>query len=547
LFHNQELVFGIEEERLTRQKHAVNTFPSRSIQACLDHEGIELADVDQVLIPWAPEKFVYRLGANLEEAFEYPRTAVGKLERTGFGLKEAVGTWVRGKESISNELAKIGTPTPEVKTRDHHQCHAASAFHPSPFDQALVLTLDGYGEHVSTAVWTGTADGLKRVRSYDYPNSLGFFFGAVTQFLGFRPNNGEGKVMGLAPYGKYNADINQRLRRGVDASSDYDLTSLVTGTFEYSTRELERRFGRARKAEPTEFTQWEKDLAFTSQRLLEEIVTNITARYCAESGLSNVALAGGVALNCKMNKRVLELDCVDRLFVQPVAHDAGSALGAGMLEWRPDQIPEMNTVYWGHSYTNEEVTDELDRNKLTYSQPDDLERFVAERLADGALVGWYQGRLEMGPRALGNRSILADPRDRSSLDRVNEFVKHREAWRPFAPSILESAIDEYLVNGERAPYMIKTFDVDEEKKSEIPAVLHPSDGTTRPQTVSPDQNPRYHELISEFADITGVPVVLNTSFNDNGEPIINRPAEAIKAFFGMGLDLLVMNDVVVEK
>ncbi len=547
IFREGKLAFGIEEERLTRQKHAVNTFPTRSIETCLDHEGVELSDVDRVVVGWAPEKFLGSSQAGLSEAIRYPQSVREKVERVGFTVKESIGTWIRGKISVESQLAEIGTPVPEVVMRDHHYSHAVSAFHPSPFDDALVVTLDGRGETVSTAVWVGSNEGLKRAQTYRHPNSLGYFFGSVTKFLGFYPNNGEGKVMGLAPYGKYDADIDAALRAELDTSADYDVTSIVTGSFEYSTRELERVLGRERKSSPTEFTQWEKDLAFTAQQLLEEIVTNVVEHYCDRSGLSNVALAGGVALNCKMNKRVMELDCVDGLFVQPVAHDAGVAVGAGMAEWDPSEVAEMEAVYWGPSYETSDITDELDRNGIPYAQPNDIERFVAERIADGDLIGWFQDRLEMGPRALGNRSILADPRDQSSPDRVNKFVKHREEWRPFAPSMLESAIDEYLVDGERAPYMIKTFDVPVEKQSEIPAVLHPSDQTTRPQTVTEGQNPRYHRLISEFEEITGVPVVLNTSFNDNGEPIVNQPSEAVKAFFSMGLDVLVLNDIVVEK
>lgn len=310
---------------------------------------------------------------------------------------------------------------------------------------------------------------------------------------------------------------------------------------------LEQLFDRPMKEQPTEFTQWEKDLAYAGQKILEEIVVDITETYCRREDVGNVALAGGVALNCKMNKRVLEADAVDDVFIQPVAHDAGLAVGGGMIDWQPDMVPNLSTVYWGPEFSSEAIEELLRINKIEYEKPDELEQRVAEQIADGELVGWFQGRLEMGPRALGNRSILADPRTVESRDRVNRFVKHREGWRPFAPSILESAVDDYLVDGRTAPYMIKTFDTEDSRRDEIEAVIHPGDETTRPQTVREEQNPRYHRLLSEFQDLTGVPVVLNTSFNDSGEPIVAKPQEALKDFYGMGLDVLVLEDLLVEK
>ena len=546
LFENGEPVFGVEEERLTRQKHAMNTFPERAIEACLDARGLSLPDVDTVALSWSPREFPQMVPRVVQRATSQSGSVTDRAKHAGWRVKSELKTGLLGRRAVEQRLKAIDTPLPPIEVHEHHACHAATAFYPAPFDEGLVLTLDARGERDATVVWWGDESGLQRLRTYDYTNSLGYFYGAVTKFLGFYANNGEGKVMGLAPYGEENEDIERTLRSVVETGVDYDVSEL-SQSFEYATERLEALFGRPRKESPTEFTQWEKDLAYAAQSLLEEIVADVVSTYCERLGTGNVGLAGGVALNCKMNKRVMELDCVDELFIQPVSNDAGSALGAGMLEYRPREVPEMDTVYWGPSYTSEEIEAQLRTNKIDYQRPDDLERYVAERLADGALVGWFQGRMEMGPRALGNRSILADPRTRDSLDRVNEFVKHREAWRPFAPSMLERAIDDYLVNPEPSSYMIKTFDAREERKDDITAVLHPGDETTRPQTVREDQNPRYHRLISEFENITDVPVVLNTSFNDHGEPIVNTPSEAIKDFFGMGLDVLVLEDIVVEK
>ena len=547
LFEDGELVFGIEEERLTRDKHAASTFPEQAIRACLDYSDISLADVDTVISPWEPRLFNKSFVSTLKNSIIGEESARMKFYRAGQAAKKSLVSTMFSIEWISNRLSDIGSPVPPIETLPHHRCHAASALYPAPFNTGLVLTLDGRGEYDSTVVWEAKNGTLDRSNTWEYPNSLGLFFGAVTKFLGYYPNNGEGKVMGLAPYGERNHEIETALRELIDTGINYDVTAITAGGFESGVTRLEDLFDRSRNDTRGQFDQWEKDLAFTTQYLLEETVTEIVEKYLPEVDTNNVGLAGGVALNCKLNRRVMELDSVDQLFIQPVAHDAGTAVGAGMLACGPTAVPEMDTVYWGSEFTTGEIRELLETNKLDYEQPDDLERVVAERLADGDLVGWFQGRLEMGPRALGNRSILADPRTEASRDRVNKYVKHREEWRPFAPSMLEEAADDYLLHAEPSSYMIKTFATNPENQDDITAVLHPSDATTRPQTVREDQNPRYYRLISAFEQITGVPAVLNTSFNDHGEPIVTHPSEAIKDFFAMGLDILVLEDFIIEK
>lgn len=546
LFRAGELVFAIEEERLTRRKHAVNTFPQQSIEACLKHGELELADLDKVVIPWRQRLYSRAFLGTLRQAAGTRGSLNSKLYRVGQATKSTVVASQFSISLIEERLKDIGTPIPRIETIAHHRCHAASALHPAPFDEGLVLTLDGRGEYDSTVVWHADGDDLERIRTYRHPNSLGLFFGAVTKFLGYRPHNGEGKVMGLAPYGSGNENIEAQFREVVTTGVDYDFTAITRGGFEGGVKRMESLFGRPRHDDESEFNQWERDFAYVAQSLLEETVLDIVDQYCREFDTGNVGLAGGVALNCKMNRRVMEHELVEELFVQPVANDAGTVLGAGSLASGADSF-EMRTVYWGPEYTTGEGRKLLEQNKIDYTEPENLERDVAQRLADGEIVGWFQGRLELGPRALGNRSILADPRTEQSRDRVNRYVKHREEWRPFAPSILEEAAEDYLLHSEQSPYMIKTFQVDPSKRDEIRAVLHPGDDTTRPQTVREEQNPRYYRLIREFKEITGVPVVLNTSLNDHGEPIVNMPNEAIKDFFGMGLDVLVIEDLLVEK
>jgi len=547
IFEDDELAFGIEEERLTREKHAQNTFPENAIRECLDHCGIDLTDVDRVVIPWEPDLYKRSFVSTLREAVTGPESARMKFYQAGQAAKQSVVSNLFSVDWVEDCLESIGTPVPLIETLEHHACHAASALYPAAFDQGLILTLDGRGEYDSTVVWRADGTPFRRVETYEYPNSLGLFFGTITKFLGYYPNNGEGKVMGLAPYGNRNDEIESVLRDAIETGIDYDVTAITTGGFEAGVETLEDLFGRTRNRTRGEFDQWEKDLAFTAQKILEETVVSIVDHYCERFETENVGLGGGVALNCKMNRRVMKLDAVDEIFIQPVAHDAGTALGAGLLASDADNEFEMPTVYHGPSYSTDGVVNELEKNKIEYTRPDDLEREVAERIADGELIGWFQGRLEMGPRALGNRSILADPRTEASRDRVNRYVKHREEWRPFAPSMLEEAVEEYLVHADPSPYMIKTFATKEDTQDEIEAVLHPGDQTTRPQTVREDQNPRYYHMIKEFEDITGVPVVLNTSFNDHGEPIVNTPSEAIKDFFGMGLDALVIEDLLIQK
>ncbi|ELZ00200.1 carbamoyltransferase family protein [Natrialba aegyptia] len=547
LFEDGTPVFGVEEERYTREKHATDTFPERAIRACLDHRDLTLSDIDRVLLPYEP-----RLRSEIASHYVTDALRAPGVARKLSALENALVTQVRSRvvptRQIEHRLESIGAPVPPIETIPHHRCHAASAFHPSGFDEGIVLTVDAKGEYDSTVVWRADEDGLTRAHTYEHPNSLGLFFAVVTEYLGYRMFNGEGKVMGLAPYGEDNPEIEDVLRELIDTGADYDVTELTKrwGTG-HGVETLEDAFGRPRSETPGEFDQWEKDLAHTAQKLLEETVVDIAETAVERLDTSNVALAGGVALNCKLNKRIRESPVVDDVFVQPVAHDAGLALGAGWAQQRPAAVDRQTDVYLGPEYETDEIRSILETNKLAYAQPDDLERYVAERLADGDLVGWFQGRMEMGPRALGARSILADPRTAASRDRVNRFVKHREEWRPFAPSMLESAAEEYLIDGGSAPFMIDAYDVRPEKTADLEAVLHPADDSTRPQTVREDQHPRYHRLISEFADLTGVPVVLNTSFNDHAEPIVRTPTQAIKDFYGMGLDVLVLEDLVLEK
>jgi carbamoyltransferase len=548
IFRNCKFLFGVEEERLNRKKHAEGCFPTNAIESCLNFCDLEIQDVQKIILPYQPrleEKILdYNIVKNLHQndtKHKAVSNALGEFKNT---VTNRLDPTNKPAQRLANEF---GTSIPPIELRPHHFCHAASAFYKSGFENAVVFTIDGKGEHDSTVIWGGTTDGLERLYTYKFPNSLGHFYAIITEFLGFRAFNGEGKVMGLAPYGNVNNEIEDKLRSNIKVDSKYDVTNLTKNGINSGVEELEKMFGRERKSGTEQFTNWEKDLAHTTQYILEEIVTDIVGEYVSQTSISNVALAGGVVLNCKMNRQVMEMESVDELFIQPVAHDAGLALGAGIADNPPQKREQQSTVYFGDEYSNNEIKTLLENNKISYKIPSNLEKVIARKIANGKLVGWFQGRMEMGPRALGNRSILADPRSIESRDRVNKYVKHREEWRPFAPSILEDYAEEYLVNSEESPFMIKTFSTKPEKREEMQAVLHPADNTTRPQTVRESQNERYYDLISEFQNITGVPILLNTSFNDHGEPIVNTPAEALEDFYKMGLDCLVLEDLIVEK
>lgn len=541
-------LFGAESERFERTKHGNKTFPEQTIRAALDRYGFTLDDIDRVVVPYDPDLEPLRFRRYYKHISdsslpEYKKQTL--LEEARTHLRQFS---VHLLDEIRAALSTLDGAVPPIVTKPHHLCHAASAFYPSGFDDALVVSMDGFGECSSTVLWHGTDDGLEQIRAYEMPNSIGMFYATFTNYLGYRILNGEGKVMGLAPYGRENESIESAIRSVVETEVDYDVTGLTDGFHKDAClARLESVLERPATQTTDSFTQFEKDLAYTAQKLTEEIVLNIVEYGCRDLGVDQVAFAGGVALNCTLNQQISEHPAVEELFVQPVATDAGIALGATMSEFEPREIEKFAVPYFGPDYDVGQIADLLDRFGVPYSKPTDIERTVAKRLANGELIGRFAGRMEMGPRALGNRSILADPRDVSSRQRINDRVKNREAWRPFAPSILADRADEYLENACEAPYMIRTFDVKPEKVDEIPAVLHPANNTTRPQTVRRDQNPDYYQLIKAFEQLTDVPVLLNTSFNDHGEPIVNEPKQAIKDFFTMGLDTLVLEDLLVEK
>jgi carbamoyltransferase len=562
LVSDGRLVAAVEEERFNRVKYAAG-FPVAAIRYCLQEAGITLSEVDHVAVPRNPWA---RLGTKLFYALRMPRFARerAKVLAKFVGIPEALA------QAFDTDPKKLRAQFHRV---EHHRAHLASSFFVSPFDQAALLSADGLGDFASTMWGTGEASRMGIQGAVSFPHSLGMYYSAITQYLGFWKFGDEYKVMGLAAYGepshleefrrivRSNGSLGFRLgleyfahhREGADMSwRESDKTPVVGKLFsEY----LEKRLGPTRPAEaPVE--QREKDLAATLQARLEEVLfENLNALH-ARTKQKNLCLAGGVAFNCLANGKIFERTPFERVFVQPAAGDAGLAIGAAYYVYhqvlgRPRDFV-MKHSYWGPGYSEQQIRTAIERSDLAKAgvsvselPEEELLRAAAQRIADGDVLGWYSGRAEWGPRALGNRSILADPRRPDMKDILNRRIKHREIFRPFAPSILAEATGEFFETSNPSPFMTFAYAVRPEKRSALVAPTH-VDGTARLQTVDREANPRYWGLIREFGNLTGVPAVVNTSFNDN-EPIVCRPEEAIDCFLRTRMDTLVLGDFLIRR
>lgn len=542
LIRDGHLVFAAEEERFSRIKKDAS-FPRRAVQAALEHARIGFDELDAVAFGWN------RGGVTPLHTLRC--TLTGQLPVSWRYAVDALATAARevyqgnGRRQLERWFGPLERQ--RIFYVDHHEAHAWSAYALSGFEEATVLVMDGRGATQSSSVYHARGDELRRIRSISYPNSLGSFYEAFTDLLGFERHSDEWKVMGLAAYGEPSYDLRDviRVTRGgyrVDAH-------LLCGGWWNDLSRMTGRFGARRNPEVC-ITDEDRDLAASVQRALEEAVFELVRDAVARTGCRKLCLAGGVAMNSKANGRLLASGLVDDVFVQPAATDDGTAVGAALAAHARLGLPvpryRLTDVYLGPEYSDDEVRRTLAACKLAAARLADVEPTVARLLADGHIVGWFQGRMEFGPRALGSRSILADARRPEMKDRVNDCVKFREAWRPFAPSCLEESAGDYFEGCRDAPFMILTFPVRPEKRALIPAVTH-ADNTARVQTVAREANPRYWRLIREFAAITGVPVLLNTSFNLRGEPIVCSPKDAIRTFYSSGLDFLVMGDLLLAK
>jgi carbamoyltransferase len=541
LARDGRIVFAVAEERLSRLKKD-NSFPERSVRAALDYAGIDIGQVGKVCFGWQ------KPGASF--AHDLRCFLSGAVPLSSEYLAGSVRRWLREKRQNGGALLltqRVGSSARGVDFVDHHYAHALSAFVLSGFQDAAVLIVDGRGAWEATTQWRGAGRDCTLLDSHKSPDSLGFMYGAFTDYLGFRRNSDEWKVMGLAPYGKPGVKLDRYI--SLNGHGYRTFPGPVNGRFYGDVAAFEADFGRRRVPE-SELTEREKDIAYAVQDVCESAMTELAKLVVRSAGSRRLCLAGGVAMNSKANGKILASGLVEDVFIQPAATDDGTALGAAIAAARAggDPFPgyRLEDVYLGPEYTEREIEEYLRTCKIRFERPARIAHEAARLLADGKIVGWFQGRMEFGPRALGNRSILADARDPAMKDRVNAVVKFREGWRPFAPSVLRERAGEYFEGCADSPFMILTFPVREEKKSVIPAVTH-VDGSARVQTVKKEVNPLYHELIEHFGELTGVPVVMNTSFNLREEPIVCAPKDAVRTFFSSGLDALCLGPFLILK
>ena len=571
-----KIIAAAQEERFTRIKHDSN-YPYNAIKFVLKYANLKLNDVDQII-------FFEKPFLKFERLLE---TYVAFAPKGFKSFCKAMPIWLNEKlfqkKLLFNELKKHDNNFKDEKKiffSDHHLSHAASAFFPSPFNEAIVLTADGVGEWATTTVAIGKGNVLEIKKEIHFPHSLGLLYSAFTYYAGFKVNSGEYKLMGLAPYGKPN--LKDKIYKLIDIKEDGTFR-LDQSYFNYATGltmtndKFHKLFGQEpRNPKSENLTQFHMDVAASIQKVTEEIIISLARSLQNEYGIKNLCLAGGVALNCVANGKLLNEKIFDNIWIQPAAGDAGGSLGAALALWYLeqknsryiDQNDSMQGSYLGPEYSQNEIEDELKNigAKFSVIEEDNLINKTAEDLSNEMAVGWFQGRMEFGPRALGGRSILGDPRAENTQKNLNLKVKYRESFRPFAPSILRDDLSEWFQFDLDSPYMLmvaninpkKTFKIrkDQEKlfgidklnikRSEIPAVTH-IDYSARIQTVHKETNEKYYKLISKFKEKTGCPVIVNTSFNVRGEPIVNTPTNAFNCFMGTGLERLVIGNCYLKK
>jgi len=547
LLKNGEIIAVGEEERFNRIK-TTSSLPIQSIRYVLKEASISFKEVDHIAIAWDCLKY-----PNHMDNFR-SRELKGRTELDE--LIDQIKTTNWNPNYLEFQLqTQIGETLPPIHYIPHHRSHAASTYYLSGFDESLILTIDGSGEEHATIIWYGSGTNIEKVKEINLPNSLGWFYSAITEFLGFKAYTGEGKVMGLAPYGNDVKEIKEKLRKIIQIKEDSYTIDPSYIYFDKRTKsnkftdKLTDLLGTPRN-HGEDFTQYHKDIAFCVQDLLEEAVENLVRWGIKQTGLKNICIAGGVGMNCKMNGKIRSMKEVDDVFVIPPSSDNGASIGSALqlykdLGFNPKQY-KMQHAYYGPSFSNEEIKHVLDYCKVNYTYHKDIEKVTAEKIYKNKIIGWFQGRMEIGSRALGNRSILGNPLNEDMKDIINSQVKHRESYRPFCPSMLQEDANKYLKNIESAPFMIVAYDAKDGIKEKLPAVVH-EDNSVRPQTVCKEDNKRYWNLINEFKSLSGESVILNTSFNIAGEPVVCTPQDAVRCFYGTGIDVLVIGNYLIEK
>tara|TARA_A100001011_G_C14301239_1_gene840881 strand:- start:1253 stop:3088 length:1836 start_codon:yes stop_codon:yes gene_type:complete len=571
-----EIIAAAQEERFTRKKHD-QSYPHNAVKFVLEYSNLKLSEVDQIV-------FFEKPFLKFERLLE---TYVAFAPKGFTSFAKAMPLWIKEKLFQKNFLLnKLKTHDRNYKTdkniffSDHHLSHAASAFFPSPFDEAVILTADGVGEWATTTVAVGKQNFLEVKKEIHFPHSLGLLYSAFTYYTGFKVNSGEYKLMGLAPYGSpvYESKIKKLLDIKDDGTFRLDQTyfNYATG-LTMTNKKFDTLFGqKPRNPQNERITQFHMDIAASIQKVTEDIMIQLARSIRKEYGIKNLCMAGGVALNCVANGKILKAKIFDNIWIQPAAGDAGGSLGAALALWhiengnkrKPNLNDDMKGSYLGTEFNQAQIENDLQSigaNFETFNYEEMINK-TSDYLSNEKAVGWFQGRMEFGPRALGARSILGDPRSENMQKNLNLKVKYRESFRPFAPSVLREDLSEWFDINVDSPYMLlvaeiepnKKIEMDENqkklfgieklniKRSDIPAVTH-VDYSARVQTVNKNTNKPYYDLISKFKEKTGCPVIVNTSFNVRGEPIVNTPIDAFNCFMGTDLDYLIIGNCILDK
>ncbi len=581
LIKDGEIIAAAQEERFTRKKHD-SSFPENAINYCLNHENINLNNIEAVVYYEKPLLTFERL---LE-------TYISVSPRGLRSFIAAMQIWIKEKlflkyelkkrlKKVQNNLEKKASyQIPKLLFSEHHLSHAASAFYPSNFKNAAILCMDGVGEWATTSAWIGENNKLTKLWEINFPHSIGLLYSAFTYYCGFKVNSGEYKLMGLAPYGVpvYAEKIKQNL---IDIKEDGSYR-LKMEYFKYhrgfrmTSNKFHNLFGEPPRNKEKEIKQFHMNIAASIQSVTEEIVVKLATSIREETGMENLCLSGGVALNCVANGVLQRKNIFDKIWIQPASGDAGSALGAAYLGWhdylkkdrKVSRSDKMSGAYLGPSFSNKEIINYLKEINASFESLEDEKLFkkVAHLISEGKVIGWLNGRMEFGPRALGARSIIGDPRNKKMQSLMNLKIKYRESFRPFAPSILEEEFEKYFEMSIVSPYMLQVAQIKEQYKikseedeskffgiqklniprSSLPAITH-IDYSSRIQTVNKKTNPRYHALIKKFMDLTGCPIVINTSFNVRGEPIVCNPQDAYRCFMRTEMDVLILQNQILMK
>lgn len=553
LLNDGKIVALIEEERLNREKHTWK-FPQQAIAKCLEMGGITMEEVDDVTFFWQPWK---ELRGNVAHMLRYFPQSLQLLTISSAGSELSTMARVRAMQTLEKSVREHFPTRRRLKPHfvEHHLGHAASAFFVSPFEEAAILTMDGRGESTTTLLATGKGNKITKLEEVPVPHSLGHLYAAITDHLGFMPMFDEWKVMGMSAYGKdtYVGIFEEMVHLRSDGTYRLNLDYFrfhVRGKDAWCSDLLASRLG-PKRAKHEEYDQRHFDIAFGLQRVVEKAGVHVAQHLYEKTRLPNLCMTGGVVLNCLMNKLIVEKTPFKDFFIQPIANDAGTSLGSALYHYHQTLGRPRTTVfesaYLGPEYDDAAIEKVLKEKGVNYRKCASIAEETAKVIAQNKIVGWFQGRMEAGPRALGHRSIVVNPTDPTMKDRLNSRVKRREHFRPFAPSVLEEKVADYFImpKGQPSPYMILVGDVRPEAKDVLPAITH-ADGTARVQTVSRKVSPEYWDLINAFGKITGVPVLLNTSFNEN-EPIVCTPEHAVACFLRTEFDALAIGSFLVTK